>query len=140
MKHNLASSQLSETLRVYQRHAEIARCDREQAEIKAMGDNHPAWLTTLGLHDWEMEKEFLRHNHTEGCQPMTCEGDPKREGAQGVNGRGTQPLKSWIEPHPFWERRLSKGRDICGLCGRPQAHVVHVEPTASVEATISGEA
>lgn len=40
-----------------------------------------------------------RYNQLEGCQPMTCEGDPKREGAQGVNGRGTQPL------NPFFERQ-----------------------------------
>jgi len=35
---------------------------------------------------------MTRNNQREGCGPLTCEGDPKREGAQGVNGRGTQPL------------------------------------------------
>lgn len=35
---------------------------------------------------------MTQKNHTAGCQPMTCEGNPKHEGAQGVNGRGTQPL------------------------------------------------
>lgn len=36
---------------------------------------------------------MTRNKQPEGCQPMTCEDDSKHEGAQGVNGRGTQPLK-----------------------------------------------
>lgn len=32
-----------------------------------------------------------RNNQPKGSQPMTCEGDPKSEGTQGVNGRGTLP-------------------------------------------------
>jgi len=56
----LASSQMNASpMPLRQRQEELDRCNREQAEIKAMGDNHPAWLTTLAFHDWEMEKSFL---------------------------------------------------------------------------------
>jgi hypothetical protein len=39
--------------------------------------------------------------------------------------------------HLFWERRESMGRDICASCGQPES--AHVEPAASVEATVSGD-
>jgi hypothetical protein len=43
------------------RQSAIDRCHREQSEIRAMGEDKPAWLTTLGLEDWEMEKRFIAH-------------------------------------------------------------------------------
>ena len=43
--------------------AALDRCDREQAEIQARPDvlagKAPAWLVTLGIFDWEFEKQLL---------------------------------------------------------------------------------
>jgi hypothetical protein len=43
--------------------AQLARCDREQAEILAIPGvqegSHPAWLVMLGIEDWEMEKRLI---------------------------------------------------------------------------------
>lgn len=30
-----------------------------------MRQEFPAWLTTLGLEDWEMEKRFIEGNHVD---------------------------------------------------------------------------
>ena len=40
---------------------ELARCDREIAEIDARPDLDvaPAWLVALGRNDWEREKLFI---------------------------------------------------------------------------------
>lgn len=42
---------------------ELARCDREMAELQARDDirngTAPAWLVTLGMTDWEMEKRLI---------------------------------------------------------------------------------
>lgn len=38
--------------------AELERCDREIAAMLAQ-QNAPAWLVTLGVEDWEMEKRLL---------------------------------------------------------------------------------
>lgn len=40
---------------------ELARCDREIAEITARADREtlPAWLVTLGYEDWQMEKRLI---------------------------------------------------------------------------------
>jgi hypothetical protein len=37
----------------------LARCDREIAEIQARDETAPAWLVTLGMMDWEMERRYL---------------------------------------------------------------------------------
>jgi len=39
---------------------EIARCERELAAMWAQPEGQPAYLTTLGIHDWEREREFLQ--------------------------------------------------------------------------------
>jgi len=38
---------------------EIARCDREIAEMLAQPPTSPAYLTTLGIEDWRWEKRLL---------------------------------------------------------------------------------
>jgi len=38
---------------------EIARCDREIAEMLAQSPVAPAYLTTLGIEDWRWEKRML---------------------------------------------------------------------------------
>jgi hypothetical protein len=38
----------------------LARCDREIAAMYAREDGSPAWLTTLGITDWEAEKRILQ--------------------------------------------------------------------------------
>jgi len=41
----------------------LERCAREQAELQArpdaMAGTAPAWLMTLGMEDWEREKELI---------------------------------------------------------------------------------
>jgi hypothetical protein len=37
----------------------IARCDREIAAMYAQPPIQPAWLTTLGIEDWEAEKRLI---------------------------------------------------------------------------------
>jgi hypothetical protein len=39
---------------------EIARCDREIAEMEQQPPLQPAYLTTLGIQDWEGEKRILQ--------------------------------------------------------------------------------
>lgn len=39
---------------------EIERCDREIAQIQALEPVRPAYLTTLGILDWESEKRILQ--------------------------------------------------------------------------------
>lgn len=45
----------------------LARCDREQREISAQASSGemPAWLVTLGLEDWEMEKRLIQEENTQ---------------------------------------------------------------------------
>jgi hypothetical protein len=38
----------------------LARCDREQEEIRQSGSDKPAWLVALGELDWEIEKQLIR--------------------------------------------------------------------------------
>jgi hypothetical protein len=40
-------------------HEQIARCEREIAEIRDRKDECAAYLTVLGLNDWEYEKRLL---------------------------------------------------------------------------------
>jgi len=54
----IASSELPES----GRHAALARCDREIAEMSVREDC-PAWLVTLGVEDWEMEKRLIAEGH-----------------------------------------------------------------------------
>lgn len=39
---------------------EIARCDREIAEMEQQPPVQPAYLTTLGIQDWKAEKRILQ--------------------------------------------------------------------------------
>ncbi len=39
---------------------EIARCDREIAEMEQQLPGQPAYLTTLGIEDWKAEKRILQ--------------------------------------------------------------------------------
>jgi hypothetical protein len=38
---------------------EIERCDREIAAMEQQEPGQPAYLTTLGIEDWEAEKRLL---------------------------------------------------------------------------------
>lgn len=38
---------------------EIARCEKEIAAMLEQAPTQPAWLTTLGIEDWEAEKRLL---------------------------------------------------------------------------------
>jgi hypothetical protein len=50
--------------------AELARCDREIAEIKARDNSAaPAYLPTLGIADWEHEKRLLLYPPASGARP-----------------------------------------------------------------------
>jgi hypothetical protein len=58
--------------------------------------------------------------------------------------REVESARHWVKVpalhptnHKFWKRSGSDG-DACGLCRCPK--FAHVEPAASVEATVSGEA
>lgn len=42
--------------------AEIARCDREIAEMLVQPEGAPAWLTTLGIEDWKMERRIIERS------------------------------------------------------------------------------
>jgi hypothetical protein len=59
----LASSNNSGTGIESVRHAALERCSAEQSEIINRPDVAagfaPAWLVTLGIEDWEMEKRFI---------------------------------------------------------------------------------
>ena len=49
--------------------ADLARCDREIAEIENRPDfkTAPAWLLTMGIMDWETEKAIItRTSHPNG--------------------------------------------------------------------------
>lgn len=52
---------------------ELARCDREIAEIQNRADfkTAPSWLLTMGMMDWETEKALItRTSHLNGeAQP-----------------------------------------------------------------------
>lgn len=39
---------------------EIERCDREIAQMQAQEPIRPAYLTTIGILDWESEKRILQ--------------------------------------------------------------------------------
>lgn len=39
--------------------SQLARCDREIAEMYAQPPTQPAWLTTLGILDWEAERRII---------------------------------------------------------------------------------
>jgi hypothetical protein len=39
--------------------AEIARCDREIAEMETQEPVKPAYLTTMGIEDWRAERRLL---------------------------------------------------------------------------------
>ena len=39
--------------------AGLARCEKELAELEAMGDDLPAWLSTLGQCDWMHEADII---------------------------------------------------------------------------------
>lgn len=34
----------------------LARCDQEIAAMQTQPETRPAWITTLGIEDWEAEK------------------------------------------------------------------------------------
>lgn len=44
----------------------LARCDAEMAELQAREDvrngSAPAWLVTLGMTDWELEKRLIERD------------------------------------------------------------------------------
>ncbi len=50
--------------------AELARCDREIAEIYARPDRAtaPSWLLALGINDWEYEKQMIEAEHAAAVQ------------------------------------------------------------------------
>jgi len=45
-----------------ERNEEIARCRREQEEMRVR-KNQPAWLVTLGVEDWEMEIRLIESEY-----------------------------------------------------------------------------
>jgi hypothetical protein len=56
---NISASPVVSTVR----QSALDRCVKEQEEIlgrlDVIGGKVPAWLVTLGLEDWEMEKRFI---------------------------------------------------------------------------------
>ena len=50
--------------------SELARCDREIAEIQARPDvlagTAPAWLVALGINDWAVEKRLISESPAPG--------------------------------------------------------------------------
>jgi hypothetical protein len=72
----LASSQAGPSLvPSHVRQSALDRCAKEQAEILNRSDvasgAAPAWLVTLGIEDWEMEKRFIAH--VERTAPVSTE-------------------------------------------------------------------
>jgi hypothetical protein len=67
--------------------ADLARCDREIAEIRNLeavrSGQTPAWLVMLGIEDWEMEKRLIlkaaakaNRRRADAAKYMTVDGRP----------------------------------------------------------------
>ncbi len=46
-------------------HTDLERCNREIADMLEQPPAKPAWLVTLGVHDWEVERSLIlrQSNH-----------------------------------------------------------------------------
>lgn len=47
---------------------EIARCDRELEEMRNQPSGQPAYLTALGILDWEREKRLIEEERRQNLQ------------------------------------------------------------------------
>lgn len=67
---------------------DLARCDREIAEMLSQSPDKPAWLVTLGVHDWMMERELILRESVQVYMLDSLADEPKTDESKQAAGGG----------------------------------------------------